>query len=133
MPTPVTCVDCGVTLTTQDALADQVVQDDEGFHHRECVDDGPTKPVSAEEVAAAEREGDLTPKQIEEENAARADHGDPPLPDAAGETLVEWKGSSHIAPEDGERQRRFYEQMMGEFPTPEPLDPAEYARLEGLD
>lgn len=30
------CADCGVALTTQDALAGEVVEDDDGLHHREC-------------------------------------------------------------------------------------------------
>lgn len=34
----VKCVDCGVELTTQDALAGQIVQDDEGLHHAECAE-----------------------------------------------------------------------------------------------
>lgn len=108
MSAPLTCVDCEVEITTQDALADQVVEDDRGFHHRECVDGGsPTKSVSAEDVAVAQREGDLTPKQIEEENEARADHGDPPL--WIKQWLGCWKGeivSGYRSPEGADRLAR---------------------------
>lgn len=34
--TELRCVDCGELVTTQDALADSVVEDDEGLHHADC-------------------------------------------------------------------------------------------------
>lgn len=34
--TELRCADCGELITTQDALADSVVEDDEGLHHAEC-------------------------------------------------------------------------------------------------
>lgn len=74
------CVECGGGFTTQEALADQVVSNDEGFHHRECVGEGPTSPVSAEELVVEERAGELGPIDLEAENERRRDHGDPPLP-----------------------------------------------------
>lgn len=52
------CVDCDIELTTQDALADEVAKDDEGFHHRECVE-GEARLVSTVELAEANNQAHL--------------------------------------------------------------------------
>lgn len=65
-----TCAVCGVELTTADADADDAVKTDAGPVHRECFDGPVPPPAHADDFLAEEEE-------------ARRDHGDPPLPDDA--------------------------------------------------
>lgn len=67
------CVDCGVEITTQAAVNGEVVEDDDGLHHRECLE--PDAPA-----IAVEAEAFLADLELEEENERRRDHGDPTIP-----------------------------------------------------
>jgi hypothetical protein len=104
------CPECGVEITSADALADAVVQDDQGVHHRECV---------AEEETAGAAGIDL-----EAENERRRAMGDPPLT----ETEIEARGHAfHNA----------VAKAMNDGPLPTPLQEetppwVEAVRAEGM-
>lgn len=68
MSDPLKCAVCHVELTTADA--DDLVRTDEGPVHRECFDGPVPPPAIADDVLI----------DADEEEAARAAHGDVPLP-----------------------------------------------------
>lgn len=125
------CAVCGVGLTVADA--DLAVATDAGPVHRECFE-GPVPPGSTGSEAIADAE----------EEAARREHNDVPLPpdgpdavfeDAAGDRwAIDFKLKGELDDADGEDQAARYEAMMGKFPCtphsvagPRPMTDEEYA------
>jgi hypothetical protein len=76
MTAPLKCIECGVELTTTDA--EEAVKTDAGLCHRECFQGPVPPPDIADDILADLREDELI--DADEEEAARRDHGDVPLP-----------------------------------------------------
>jgi hypothetical protein len=121
------CVNCLVEFTTQDALHDQIVEDDEGLHHRECV--GVGRGAAADRVVVDEYDA-----LVGEEEERRREMGDPPLTGEPTVVLVEPKMSTDIPPHVAGQQLAAYRRLLGfdrdddaqpfgGFPLPEDLAP----------
>lgn len=84
------CAECGVELLVADA--DDLVQTDAGPVHRECFE-GPVPPPAKADDFLDEFEPLIaetwTDEEIEEEEEARRDHGDVPLPNDCFECHAE--------------------------------------------